>query len=144
MSKFNKDEWSSKLIDKIEKRESRKSNSYENNERLEDVLKVPLIGGMWYIIRKLNQANHMNKILKNEYSNKLRLKDQIKNENLIKESIRVQINKALLVDTIKKFTVPEKYMNEFLTVKDEFPHVTFIHNGENKFTIITSDDDILF
>lgn len=141
MGKDKKQQLVETLSERLERREINKRNKYVNNENLDNVLRVPLVGGLWYIFRKFKQALYVNKNLKIEYLSKVKLKDQIKNVNLIKESIRSQLNKALISTTIKKFKVPEEYMHEFLIVKEEFPDVVFIHEGNNMFTIVSDDED---
>lgn len=144
MSRKNKKDWVNDISEKLERKETKKRNRYVNNDSLESVLDIPLIGGIWYVLRRFKQALYVNRLMKQEYLNMTQLKDQVKNVNLIKDSIRQQLNNAMVSTTVKKFKVPNEYMHEFLMVKEEFPNVVFIHEGDNTFTIVVEEEDIIF
>ena len=128
--------------EKVDKKDSLTRNKYTNNESIDQVLSIPLIGGFIYIYKKYSQARYINSKLKREYEDKINLRLNIKSINTVKDTIRQEITSALESNIIKTFSVPEEYMYEFISVTEEFPFIQFVDKGDNKFLAIRQDMEL--
>ena len=126
-----------KLYNRMEKKHK---SVLDVDKDVTHLLRIPLVGGMLYILRRYKDAHEFNRYFKMKSMKNDKVRGLIREENVIKNSIRTSLEEYQMVGGVKEVHIEQKYRSHFRETLREFPDIVCSDLGGGDYVLTLTED----
>lgn len=132
----------SSMADDVEKKKIKRKIADTNGESSENLLEIPIIGGLCYIIAMFFKGKRVMREIRLKQNEGNIIKKIIKDSNAVKRALRIQLNFFTENYKVKEIEIPPENLAEFFEILKEFPQINAsqVNGKENEFVLVYMEE----